>query len=664
MLIGLSINTMSGAFMLSKLRLSQQLSTSFGVMIVLMVALSSVAYIGLNGGYSNFVEYRSLARASNLASTLEANLLSLRINVLNYLKQQSKDDIEQFEQKVKLLHDALAEAKEALNQKESKQLIEKSETALVTYETAFREIMALYGRRNTVVHDGLDKIGPQMRKNISQLIESSIDMSDFEGLAAATHMQEKLLLGRLFVTKFLVSNQLNDYNRAMDELKQEKMFLTQSKSRFMNENAKNLLFDIEQSGERYLDGVREVQDIITERNRLITEVLNINGQNIAEYLARVKESIKKRQDELGPIAQSESRKTVTIIIAVSVVVILLGCFLSWYITRLIKAPIGGEPKEIAEVASRIASGDLTIQFDRGESVSGIYLAMRDMADKLKAIIAEIQSSTHALSSSSETLSAITSQSKQGADNQMEQLSHSAVSMNEMAATIAEITQSAQLAADAATDADSQSNSGVQVVVATQQAMEGLVGKIENVSKTIENLEQETESVGSILDVIRGIAEQTNLLALNAAIEAARAGEQGRGFAVVADEVRSLASRTQKSTDEIQEMISKLQNEAKRSVGMMRENVKDAKDTADKSAKTDEVLQAISSSVSTIKDMNLQIASASEEQNTVTQQLSQSVTEISETAQETATGAERASDEALSLLSLSRALDKSVSSFRL
>ncbi|WP_462153327.1 methyl-accepting chemotaxis protein [Pseudoalteromonas piscicida] len=650
--------------MLSKLRLSQQLSTSFGVMIVLMVALSSVAYIGLNGGYSNFVEYRSLARASNLASTLEANLLSLRINVLNYLKQQSQDDIEQFEQKVKLLHDALAEAKEALSQKESKQLIEKSETALVTYETAFREIMALYGRRNTVVHDGLDKIGPQMRKNISQLIESSIDMSDFEGLAAATHMQEKLLLGRLFVTKFLVSNQLDDYNRAMDELKQEKMFLTQSKSRFMSENAKNLLFDIEQSGERYLDGVREVQDIITERNRLITEVLNINGQNIAEHLARVKESIKERQDELGPIAQSESRKTVTIIVAVSVVVILLGCFLSWYITRLIKAPIGGEPKEIAEVASRIASGDLTIQFDRGESVSGIYLAMRDMADKLKAIIAEIQSSTHALSSSSETLSAITSQSKQGADNQMEQLSHSAVSMNEMAATIAEITQSAQLAADAATDADSQSNSGVQVVVATQQAMEGLVGKIENVSKTIENLEQETESVGSILDVIRGIAEQTNLLALNAAIEAARAGEQGRGFAVVADEVRSLASRTQKSTDEIQEMISKLQNEAKRSVGMMRENVKDAKDTADKSAKTDEVLQAISSSVSTIKDMNLQIASASEEQNTVTQQLSQSVTEISETAQETATGAERASDEALSLLSLSRALDKSVSSFRL
>lgn len=650
--------------MLTKLKLGQQLSVSFGIMIALMIMLSGVAYVGLSGGFSNFVEYRSLARASNLASSLEANLLSTRFNVLNFLKQQSQDDVRQFEQKTEQLHKDFFEARKILITPELVALVEKSEEALTDYEATFKQILTLYRRRDTVVNDTLDQIGPQMRKNVTQLMDLSVEHNDFQGLNVAAHMQEKLLLGRLFVNKFLVSNLSEDYERAMKELKQEKDLLNQSKSEFIDGTAKQLLANTESLGERYSEGVNEVQRIITERNQLIAESLNKNGQTIADYLARIKASIKDKQDELGPVVQAQSENTVNTIIVVAIAVILLGCFLSWYITRLIKTPIGGEPKEIAEVASRIASGDLTIQFDRGESVSGIYLAMRDMADKLKAIIAEIQSSTHALSSSSETLSAITAQSKQGADNQMEQLSHSAVSMNEMAATIAEITQSAQLAADAATDADSQSNSGVQVVVETQQAMEGLVDKIENVSKTIENLEQETESVGSILDVIRGIAEQTNLLALNAAIEAARAGEQGRGFAVVADEVRSLASRTQKSTDEIQEMISKLQNEAKRSVGMMRENVKDAKDTADKSAKTDEVLQAISSSVSTIKDMNLQIASASEEQNTVTQQLSQSVTEISETAQETATGAERASDEALSLLSLSRALDKSVSSFRL
>ncbi|WP_255230094.1 methyl-accepting chemotaxis protein [Pseudoalteromonas sp. HM-SA03] len=519
--------------MLTKLKLGQQLSVSFGIMIALMIMLSGVAYIGLNGGFSNFVEYRSLARASNLASSLEANLLSTRVNVLNFLKQQSQEDVRQFEQKTEQLHRDFLEARKILATPELVALVEKSEEALTEYEATFKQILTLYHRRDSLVNDTLDQIGPKMRKNVTQLMDLSVERNDFQGLNVAAHMQEKLLLGRLFVSKFLVSNLPEDYERAMKELKQEKDLLNQSKSEFTEDTAKQLIANTESLGERYSEGVNEVQRIITERNQLIAGSLNKNGQSIAGYLARIKASIKDKQDELGPVAQAQSENTVNTIIVVACIVILLGCFLSWYITRLIKTPIGGEPKEIAEVASKIASGDLSIQFDRGESVSGIYLAMRDMADKLKAIIAEIQSSTHALSSSSETLSAITAQSKQGADNQMEQLSHSAVSMNEMAATIAEITQSAQLAADAATDADSQSNSGVQVVVATQQAMEGLVGKIENVSKTIENLEQETESVGSILDVIRGIAEQTNLLALNAAIEAARAGEQGRGFAVVA-----------------------------------------------------------------------------------------------------------------------------------
>ncbi|WP_010607741.1 HAMP domain-containing methyl-accepting chemotaxis protein [Pseudoalteromonas maricaloris] len=650
--------------MLTKLRLSQQLSVSFGIMIVLMVVLSSFAYVGINSGYDSFVEYRNLARGSNIASELETGLLATRINVLNFLKGQSKEELNQFEKRIVTLKSQLDEASQSLTTTQSLRLIESSQNALATYESTFRKILTLYDRRNEIVLGTLDKAGPEMRKKVTRLIEINSSNGDFAGLLVAAQLQEKLLLGRLYVSKFLVSNALMDHQRAIEEFQNEKRLIDEIKDSSSGTEVSQLIVQLQDLSQGYVLGIDEVKQIIIERNQLINDVLNVNGQQIAENLEAVKALIKTRQDELGPIVQARNNSTLTTISVVVVIVVGIGIFFSWYITRLIKTPIGGEPKEIAEVASRIASGDLTIQFDRGESVSGIYLAMRDMADKLKAIIAEIQSSTHALSSSSETLSAITAQSKQGADNQMEQLSHSAVSMNEMAATIAEITQSAQLAADAATDADSQSNSGVQVVVATQQAMEGLVGKIENVSKTIENLEQETESVGSILDVIRGIAEQTNLLALNAAIEAARAGEQGRGFAVVADEVRSLASRTQKSTDEIQEMISKLQNEAKRSVGMMRDNVKDAKDTADKSAKTDEVLQAISSSVSTIKDMNLQIASASEEQNTVTQQLSQSVTEISETAQETATGAERASDEALSLLSLSRTLDKSVSSFRL
>ncbi|MEJ6474905.1 methyl-accepting chemotaxis protein [Pseudoalteromonas piscicida] len=650
--------------MLKNLKLSQQLSASFGIMIVLMIGLSTLAYTGLTGGYTNFVEYRNLARSSNAASGLEADLLTTRINVLNYLNQHNKQQAELFDKQIDALKVYLSNAKEIARSEENMQLLEQSHSVLLQYEAAFRQIVALFGRRDTIVKSTLDRIGPTMRENITQLAQQSASDKSLAGLEKAEAMQEKLLLGRLFVTKYLVDNRIQDFENSMSEFQQLNSLTAQTRQILSNDTGKQLLQDTAQLSEQYIQGIKEVRDIIEERNELINQALNPSGQQIAGFLKQIKLDIKSEQDALGPLAQAQSEQTISNIVIVAIFMLIIGCFFSWYITRLIKAPIGGEPQEIADVASRIAEGDLTIEFNKSESATGIYLAMQDMGDRLKAIIAEIQSSTGALSSSSETLSAITAQSKQGADNQMEQLSLSAVSMNEMAATIAEITQSAQLAADAATDADALSTSGGEVVIETQQAMKDLVKKINNVSKTIEHLEKETESVGSILDVIRGIAEQTNLLALNAAIEAARAGEQGRGFAVVADEVRSLASRTQQSTDEIQEMISKLQNEAKRSVTMMRENVQDAKDTANKSAKTEELLTSISSAISTIKDMNLQIASASEEQNTVTQQISQSVTEINETAQETTIGAEQASTEALSLLTLARTLNKSVSSFRL
>jgi len=233
----------------------------------------------------------------------------------------------------------------------------------------------------------------------------------------------------------------------------------------------------------------------------------------------------------------------------------------------------------------------------------------------------------------------------------------------MSATVNEITQSAQMAADAASTADDEVLNGSQVVSQTHAAMGELVETMMDVSQTIANLEAETESVGSILDVIRGIADQTNLLALNAAIEAARAGEQGRGFAVVADEVRSLASRTQQSTEEIQVMISKLQNEAKKSVESMKSSMTSVEQTAEKTEQTGEALDLISQSVGTIKDMNVQIASASEEQNVVSQQITESVQHVNEKAHETMAGAEQAADIANSLSQTAHELDQIVKQFK-
>ncbi|WMO15073.1 methyl-accepting chemotaxis protein [Pseudoalteromonas piscicida] len=359
--------------MLTKLRLSQQLSVSFGIMIVLMVVLSSFAYVGINSGYDSFVEYRNLARGSNIASELETGLLATRINVLNFLKGQSKEELNQFEKRIVTLKSQLDEASQSLTTAQSLRLIESSQNALATYESTFRKILTLYDRRNEIVLGTLDKAGPEMRKKVTRLIEINSSNGDFARLLVAAQLQEKLLLGRLYVSKFLVSNALMDHQRAIEEFQNEKRLIDEIKDSSSGTEVSQLIVQLQDLSQGYVLGIDEVKQIIIERNQLINDVLNVNGQQIAENLEAVKALIKTRQDELGPIVQARNNSTLTTISVVVVIVVGIGIFFSWYITRLIKIPIGGEPKEIAEVASRIASGDLTIQFDRGNrSVAFIW----------------------------------------------------------------------------------------------------------------------------------------------------------------------------------------------------------------------------------------------------------------------------------------------------
>ncbi|MCB1922041.1 MAG: methyl-accepting chemotaxis protein, partial [Candidatus Competibacteraceae bacterium] len=189
----------------------------------------------------------------------------------------------------------------------------------------------------------------------------------------------------------------------------------------------------------------------------------------------------------------------------------------------------------------------------------------------------------------------------------------ATAMNEMTATVQDVAQTAASADAAASDADAKASEGRSVAVQALAATEDLVNEVQQAAAVIRKLESESESIGAVLDVIRGIAEQTNLLALNAAIEAARAGEQGRGFAVVADEVRTLAGRTQDSTQEIQRMIESLQQGTKGATQSMEKGQTKAQSTLDQVKSTEQTLSVISQAVARIKEMNAQIATAAEEQ---------------------------------------------------
>ena len=285
----------------------------------------------------------------------------------------------------------------------------------------------------------------------------------------------------------------------------------------------------------------------------------------------------------------------------------------------------------------MASGDFThrISVQSNDEIGQIAASAAKLQADMSTIVKSINQSVFKLSAAAEEMAHITEKSNQALMNQHNETGQVATAMNEMTATVHEVAQNTQLAAESASQASTEVGTGQKVVEESIRSIALLVQKVERAADVIHQLETNSREIGSVLDVIRSIAEQTNLLALNAAIEAARAGEQGRGFAVVADEVRVLAQRTQKSTEEIQKMIQRLQAGAQEAVVAMTQSRSQADVTRDTAAKAGQVLTSITRAVASINDMNTLIASAAEEQNTVAEEINRNIVNISTAAEATA-----------------------------
>ena len=295
---------------------------------------------------------------------------------------------------------------------------------------------------------------------------------------------------------------------------------------------------------------------------------------------------------------------------------------------------------IAAGLARIAGGDLTgedVHTRCRDEIGMLADDLNAMKQNLREIINQVSDSSSRVVAAAAQMATVTDQVSAGAGRQMEDVERIVGSMDAMSGTVAEVARNAGSAADAAHEADEEAAGGKQAVARVTTSIRGLASDVERASEVINTLDQESENIGNILEVIRGIADQTNLLALNAAIEAARAGEQGRGFAVVADEVRTLASRTQKSTEEIQEMIQRLQSGARNAVEVMEQGRGQAERSVQEVAEADERLAAITTAVSSITDMNREIATIAEGQRNAADAMAGHVDSIRGAAQESATG---------------------------
>jgi len=350
--------------------------------------------------------------------------------------------------------------------------------------------------------------------------------------------------------------------------------------------------------------------------------------------------------------------------AVKLVLFVLGLIIvSWILGKVIIQPLQEMKDRLKDIAE--GEGDLTKQMDESatDDMGEVAHWFNTFAGKLRGMMVDITAFTEELTTGAEEMSAVTEQTSQGVRKQQAETDQVATAMNEMSATVQEVARNASSASEAAQQADREANTGKKVVAQTIEAIDGLAEEVEKAGQVIQKLEQDSTSIGVVLDVIKGIAEQTNLLALNAAIEAARAGEQGRGFAVVADEVRTLAQRTQQSTQEIRQMIEQLQSGAKNAVKVMAQGKSQAQMSVEQAAKAGVSLESITQVAANISDMNTQIASAAEEQSKVAEEINRNIVNISQVASQTAQDSLRAASSNENFARLTIQLKKLVSHFK-
>lgn len=429
----------------------------------------------------------------------------------------------------------------------------------------------------------------------------------------------------------------------------------------------NLLGQIKEIESSTLTVTKNILDMINSgRQQEATDyLLTTVSPAYSEWLKRINKLIDFQEEAIQHQVASAREQTNSfqwIMLLVTAIAIVIGCVVAVSTVTRLKRMVGGEPEYAASVIRKIASGDLTVQVT-SHTAESILSAVKDLTEHMSGITKNSIRAANELLTASKELLETAQYNEDLIGNQKLATEQGATAINQMSSTVAEVANHTSDAAGLAQTAMNEFNAGQAEVSKTQSSINALADKVSDAAEVINHLSEDSRQIGSVLEVIQGIAEQTNLLALNAAIEAARAGEQGRGFAVVADEVRNLARRTQDSTRQIQTVIEKMQGSSLKAVAVMNEGKAQAETSVEQAQRAGDSLNAINLSVTKISDMNTQIATAAEEQSVVASEINRNFSQITHSAVIAEEQASKITVASQQLEKLAKTLEQNVKQFK-
>ena len=632
------------AHTLGNVSVNRKLSLGFGLVLLLTLLITAT---GWNGLVSVIDRGDKLANISKIIALTK----DLRIARLDYERDRGEHGPGELNASLAGLDDALETSRRQLTQPADIELVQQQLAAVADYRRAVADItQATQARENSRTQLGATADNAVAKvADIEKALLQGDSVAQFNSVVELSRLLQQ---ARFQVRGYTYSAKPEAEQPALDAIDNALKEIDSLPARLPGEHIANLQ-QASQSLQSYRAAVASFRDAQVA-NTQVLERMHVLGTTLIDLSKQLSGMQTAKRD-------SDSQHAKNLLFGCTVLALLLGAIAAWSITRQIVIPL----RQTLETVERVAAGDLTHNYDtpRRDEMGQLQRAVQRMTVGLRELISGITDGVTQIASAAEELSAVTEQTSAGVNCQKVETDQVATAMHEMAATVQEVARNAEEASEAAVAADQQAREGDKVVGEAIAQIERLAIEVGHSTEAMGHLKRESDKIGSVLDVIKSVAQQTNLLALNAAIEAARAGEAGRGFAVVADEVRSLAQRTQQSTEEIEELIAGLQSGTLQVANSMDSSRSLTDSSVELTRRAGESLGNITRTVSTIQGMNQQIAAAAEQQSAVAEEINRSVLNVRDVSEQTSAASEETAASSIELARLGTHLQGLVGRFK-